>query len=62
MSLAWADDKPRRQTVKVRCCEDLSDNGDCQWHGSVWVVLSYGIYDLRPEQCPGCGGRMEVDE
>lgn len=42
---------------EVPCDEEVG----CGWEGTVTCHEEYGTVDIEPEECPECGGPIEVD-
>ena len=65
-----------RRTVAVRCVEPTEypevyfsgvpvvwrGEEGCGWTGSAIAVTEHGAVSLLPEECPSCGGKIEVSE
>lgn len=71
MTREWADDPGTRRTVAVRCAAEPMpinkwvrplDITGCGWTGGAIAVTQYGATELRPEECPECGGQIEVSD
>ena len=67
----WADSPPSRHVVRVRCVEpqraryspglDEFPPDGCGWGGNAEALTELGTTTYRPEECPECGGELELD-